>query len=499
MKLLYNIFLVTICCSFQMQSAGLGNGLGHQAESQPGLWQCMLEPVKQQLYKRWFSAIRHENLVLIHMLKSLVDINAAETDFNNDTALMIAAYWDNDATVQLLLAMPGINVNATNLSGSTALMKAAYSGTENIVKLLVNTPGLNINAQDRHGSTAFLHAIDQNFQNIIDILLHTPAIVVNPHGRNILIWAAADNRVNIIKYFLQIPEIDINYQDRYGKTALMAAAQAGHEASVKTLLAAPAINVNIQDKRGMNVLMIAICYIHMPIIKLLLGTPINFYAQDEHGKTVLNQLDAAQPGYKRTAYNIKKLIENKISKLTDAAFMAVSSYAKASADATHNLDQLKKILAQISIDKITDATGNTLLDTAFEVNQPAIIIFLLQNAKDPQELLSRFPFEVINPTSEIFEYMLDLAYACPSKSGPSIKRSAGLNFIDPEKSEIIKFCHVCSAKTDTLCARCKKVYYCSQKCQKADWNIHKHLCAVRAKMGVTKEQNEACSTFSLIQ
>lgn len=40
-------------------------------------------------------------------------------------------------------------------------------------------------------------------------------------------------------------------------------------------------------------------------------------------------------------------------------------------------------------------------------------------------------------------------------------------------------CDACKVKKEGLmrCARCKKFYYCSEKCQKADWKAgHKGSC-----------------------
>ncbi|MCO5551774.1 hypothetical protein L7F22_005276 [Adiantum nelumboides] len=37
-------------------------------------------------------------------------------------------------------------------------------------------------------------------------------------------------------------------------------------------------------------------------------------------------------------------------------------------------------------------------------------------------------------------------------------------------------CHVCRKITSTRCGRCKKVWYCTKKHQKADWHRHKKMC-----------------------
>ncbi len=34
----------------------------------------------------------------------------------------------------------------------------------------------------------------------------------------------------------------------------------------------------------------------------------------------------------------------------------------------------------------------------------------------------------------------------------------------------------CKTKTTLRCIRCRKVFYCSKKCQRKDWKLHKSMC-----------------------
>lgn len=44
-----------------------------------------------------------------------------------------------------------------------------------------------------------------------------------------------------------------------------------------------------------------------------------------------------------------------------------------------------------------------------------------------------------------------------------------------------KACARCGKPADLRCARCKKTYYCSKECQKADWPSHKRSCVAPPK------------------
>lgn len=37
-------------------------------------------------------------------------------------------------------------------------------------------------------------------------------------------------------------------------------------------------------------------------------------------------------------------------------------------------------------------------------------------------------------------------------------------------------CHICNKITNNCCSKCKSIYYCSNECQKIDWNTHKKSC-----------------------
>ena len=55
-----------------------------------------------------------------------------------------------------------------------------------------------------------------------------------------------------------------------------------------------------------------------------------------------------------------------------------------------------------------------------------------------------------------------------------------------ESGALFRKCHACGKCEDKnntntskfpVCGRCKNVHYCSAKCQRSDWNVHKNMCA----------------------
>ncbi|XP_067100599.1 tudor domain-containing protein 1 isoform X3 [Osmerus mordax] len=54
----------------------------------------------------------------------------------------------------------------------------------------------------------------------------------------------------------------------------------------------------------------------------------------------------------------------------------------------------------------------------------------------------------------------------------------------------VKLCNYCSQQGNLLCTRCKRTWYCSLACQKANWNAHRHLCMPSTPESPTSDPKE---------
>lgn len=410
-----NIFI--FLCSIIIKINCLHAGLFHyysKADQNAGLSfeesllaKTKSESSRQDKINLWFTAVKKHNLDTIKRLSNIVDVNVQDAQ------------------------------------GTTALMIASMNNDENIVKFLLQLPAININVQDDKGLTALMHAVIENHQYIVRTFLDSSKardININmqdDEGNTALMQSPTRQSEQICRSLLSIDKIDVNIQNDEGNTVLiLAIEQRCHPTTIKKLLSASNIDVNIKNQKGATALSHAVYLGYQDIVSLLLQEPDIIIAGKDAS---IGQKDIVLP---------YPLVQTKIYELTDLAFKSID---------LNNIEQLKKIIAQIGVDNCVDKYGTTVVDKAFSANKLDIILFLLQNAENPELLLSSFPFEQVNPTSEIFNLCMDMAYATPNKK--------------------LKDCSYC-LKSDAKkrCGKCKQVYYCDGDCQKAHWRIHKDAC-----------------------
>lgn len=46
-------------------------------------------------------------------------------------------------------------------------------------------------------------------------------------------------------------------------------------------------------------------------------------------------------------------------------------------------------------------------------------------------------------------------------------------------------------QTNKRCSKCREVYYCGRDCQKADWKVHKHVCAALKNLATESFSSES--------
>ena len=137
--------------------------------------------------------------------------------------------------------------------------------------------------------TMFLHHVE-----ILEVYIagQKIAAVAEEEGKNLQfecsllkITECGDEYIETIQCILKL-DININYKNAKGRTALMIASENGHEQVVQTLVSTGA-NVNIQDNNGYTALMLACNTNSYTIVNYLLQTGANPDIQRDDGDTAI--------------------------------------------------------------------------------------------------------------------------------------------------------------------------------------------------------------------
>ncbi len=239
----------------------------------------LLNPVylgRRELSSRWPSMIitKNDTWALIdaaekghtdvvnYLLDHNFDVNAMNE--RGATALMVAAQYNDMATLERLIKAPGLIIDLKNKVGVTALMLAVDNGHAHAVNILLFSAvpaDANIETK-KYGITPLMLAAELGYTDIAHALLNAGAKVnvVNYHQSTALMLAASHGHVNIVEALIK-KGAKIDAQDKNGFTALMHAAKKGRTESVKILLECKA-KLGFQSAQGQTAEMLAIQFKH---------------------------------------------------------------------------------------------------------------------------------------------------------------------------------------------------------------------------------------------
>jgi ankyrin repeat protein len=232
------------------------------------------------------------------------DVNAGQPD--GSTALLWAAYWNDDAAVDALLAA-GANVNTSNREGFTPLSQACTNGNARMVAALLKA-GADANAFQAEGQTVLMTAARAGSAEVVKALLDHGGEANNKEswrGQTALMWAAAENHPSVVQVLVE-HGADVNlvssafdfremkpkpgdvpmHFPRGGFTALMFAARGGFTECARILLDHGA-DVKAADPDGTSSLLLAIINGHYDTAALLLERKADPNAADSMGRAAL--------------------------------------------------------------------------------------------------------------------------------------------------------------------------------------------------------------------
>ncbi|KAF5633314.1 ankyrin repeat-containing protein [Fusarium tjaetaba] len=242
--------------------------------------------------------------------KTLVANGRIEVDCKNEegrTALSLAAESGFEAVVAELLATGAADPNSQDNKGRTPLIWATdptggygpggWQLREGVINRLLANDQTVVNTEDSEDQTALLYAAKNGALGLVVALLGHPEIdsmggsaIWSPLGE-----AATKGHADVAQTLLAKGRVDVNTVcDLFGSTALMLMAgccDAEDDVSTaQVLLSAPEIDVDFQDDRGKTALMGAASRGAAGMVKLLLASGADPNMQDHDGNTAISHV-----------------------------------------------------------------------------------------------------------------------------------------------------------------------------------------------------------------
>lgn len=140
-----------------------------------------------------------------------------------DPSALIHAADCGHMSIVRYLCENGADVDYRNEYGTTALMVAAYKGRYHAAAVdCLCTFGADPNLQDRNGRTALMYAVNQGVLPVVKYLCErgADANIQDADGETALMYAARTERDDVVKCLLDTGGVDVNRENKEGKTAL---------------------------------------------------------------------------------------------------------------------------------------------------------------------------------------------------------------------------------------------------------------------------------------
>ena len=145
---------------------------------------------------------------------------------------------------------------------------------------LLEVPNINVDARNDDGATPLFCAVQKSFRGVVELLIKRGADVNQTlyDGTPLLYVLVDTQNVEMIRFLLQAPRIQVNQTTRDLTTALAVASQGGHKEIVRLLLRKKA-DPNIASEIGTTPLHLACLFGHPPIVEMLLHAKADIDAE----------------------------------------------------------------------------------------------------------------------------------------------------------------------------------------------------------------------------
>ena len=184
-----------------------------------------------------------------------IDVNMSLGLGHPDNLLQYSIVKKNNDLFDLLLAHPRIDLNHKDSRGVQLIIYATEFAPVDIIEILATDKRVDVNAIDHRRLSALkVCVMSDNVYGLLALMknpkLNLDYIEDYADKWNMLMYGVISNSLDCIKILLENSNIDINYQDERGTTALMLACENHSTRIIKLLLSYPQIDVKIRNTKN---------------------------------------------------------------------------------------------------------------------------------------------------------------------------------------------------------------------------------------------------------
>ncbi|XP_065829301.1 serine/threonine-protein kinase TNNI3K-like [Oscarella lobularis] len=217
------------------------------------------------------AAMEGNNEIAKLLLLNGADPNAS--DVVGFSPLHFACFYGHESTIDLLLSR-GAHINLLGEVGDTPLHLACYKGHRNVVEALLSRGDAGIVDRERN---SLLHLCCQyGHQSLVELLLRVQPVryaqLQNLYGDTPMHLACYAGHLDVVKRLVECSGLDsLVMENIFSETPLHAASTGGHLALVEYLLDLPdGVVLNRQGRDGHTALHSACYHGHYTLVELLL-------------------------------------------------------------------------------------------------------------------------------------------------------------------------------------------------------------------------------------
>ena len=232
-------------------------------------------------------------------VKNRADLHFGHTDHHGQTLLAKAVEAGNHEIVNLLLHQAGVRLSHHDLTRNDTRIKAVQALLGGIANTMFEVKSISLYVEDNCGRKALMLSAKIELGVVLNLSLKPNGNWISrgpDNVSNILLHAACSGLKHAVAFLLGIENIQLNFRDGVGRTALMLASESGQQAVVAMLLEDFDVQTNCRDQYARTALMLAAEKGHEAILAMLLNEDdVEINLRDCYDRNAL--MLAAESGY----------------------------------------------------------------------------------------------------------------------------------------------------------------------------------------------------------